>query len=203
MSVLSDFDLSNMIRSKRLVIDPFTKDIIRENGIDFRLDNEVAHHKNLGKDFIMDPSDANMIASAYDLEKNLDKIVIGSREQVLLSTMEYMELPDDIMSMVELRSTWARHGLCMPPTIVDAGFKGNITLEVFNNAPYSIALKPGVRFAHMIFIKTSNKVTNLYAGKYSGQRGVKLPKVILNDEVIPKKGSKRKDYDAQKQLRFR
>jgi len=176
--VLSDFDLMNMIKSNRLKIEPFADEIVRENGIDFRLDNEIAHHKNLGASFVMDPSDADMIANAYDVQKNQEKLVIGPHEQVLLSTLEYMELPDDIMSMVELRSTWARHGLCMPPTIIDAGFKGNITLEVFNNAPYSIALKPGTRFAHMIFIKTSSKVQNVYSGQYSGQRGVRLPKVI-------------------------
>jgi dCTP deaminase len=178
MAALSDFDLMNMIKSKRLVIEPFEEEIVRENGIDFRLDNEIAHHNNLGADFVMDPSSEESIKRAYDLQKNVDRLVLGPHEQVLLSTMEYIELPDDIMALVELRSTWARHGLSMPPTIVDAGFKGNITLEVFNNAPYGIALKPGTRFAHMIFIKTSSKVQNAYSGQYSGQRGVRLPKVI-------------------------
>ena len=181
MTALSDFDLLNMINSGRLKIDPFSRDTVRENGIDFRLDNEIAHHKDLGKDFIMDPSDEESIKKAYDIQKGLDKLVIGSHEQVLLSTVEHMELPDDIMSMVELRSTWARHGLCMPPTIIDAGFKGTITLEVFNNAPYSIGIKPGIRFAHMIFLKTSSKVENVYSGLYSGQRGVKLPKTLKLD----------------------
>jgi dCTP deaminase len=176
--VLSDFDLMNMIKSNRIKIEPFIDEIVRENGVDFRLDNEMARHKNLGPEFVMDPSDSGAIEKAYDVQKNLEKIIIGPHEQVLLSTMEHLELPDDVMSMVELRSTWARHGLCMPPTIIDAGFKGTITLEVFNNAPYSIALKPGTRFAHMIFIKTSSHVTNVYSGLYSGQRGVRLPKVI-------------------------
>lgn len=177
--VLSDFDLMNMIKSGRLKIEPFSDDIVRENGIDFKLDNEIAHHKNLGPDFIMDPSDEKMISDAYDVQKDQKTLVIGPHEQVLVSTVEHVELPDDVAGLVELRSTWARHGLGMPPTIIDAGFHGTVTLEVFNNAPYSIALKPNTRFAHIIFIKTSSRVQNSYAsGSYSGQKGVRLPKVI-------------------------
>lgn len=177
--ILSDFDLMNYINSKRLKIEPFSRDIVRENGLDFRLADEIAYHKELGDDFVMDPADKSAITSAYDVRQGQENLILKKHSQVLLSTLEYIEVPDDIVGMVELRSTWARHGLSMPPTIIDAGFKGTVTLEVVNNAPYSIALKPNVRFAHIIFIKATSKVENSYAtGSYSGQRGIKLPKVI-------------------------
>lgn len=176
--ILSDFDLMNMIKSKRLEISPFDKEIVRENGIDFRLADEIAHHKDLGKDFIMDPSDPTHIANTYDVKKKQKELILGPHEQVLLSTMEYVGFPDDIAGIVELRSTWARHGLSMPPTIIDAGFHGTVTLEVSNNAPYSIKLRPKIRFAHIIFLKTSSRVLNAYSGSYLEQRGIRLPKVI-------------------------
>ena len=66
----------------------------------------------------------------------------------------------------------------MPPTIIDAGFKGTITLEVINNAPYAIKLRPKQRFAHVIFVKLQNRTGNTYSGFYKGQRGIKLPQVI-------------------------
>ena len=180
--ILSDFDLMNFINAKRLVIEPFSQDIVRENGIDFRLADEIAHHKDLGKDFIMDPANQEMITNSYDLKKGEGRLIIGAHEQVLLSTVEYIELPDDIVGIVELRSTWARHGLSMPPTIIDAGFRGTVTLEVFNNAPYGIGLMPNTRFAHIVFIKATSRVEKSYAtGSYSGQRGIKLPKVIKVD----------------------
>ena len=83
------------------------------------------------------------------MEKNSRRLIIKANEQVLFSTIEYIELPDDIMGFVEVRSTWARHGISLPPTIIDAGFKGTVTLEAINNAPYAIALKPKQRFAHL------------------------------------------------------
>ncbi|MDE1871485.1 MAG: dCTP deaminase [Candidatus Micrarchaeota archaeon] len=178
--ILSDFDLMNYLNSKRLKIEPFSREIVRENGIDFRLADEIAYHrKDLGDDFVMDPSNKEMIERAYDVRKKQETLVIGPREQVLLSTIEHVALPDDLVGVVELRSTWARHGFSMPPTIIDAGFNGNVTLEVINNAPYKIALKPNTRFAHIVFIKASNAVESSYSkGSYSGQMGVRLPKVI-------------------------
>lgn len=178
--ILSDFDLMNYLNSKRLKIEPFSRDIVRENGIDFRLADEIAYHRtDLGEDFIMDPSNKDMIEKAYDIRKAQERLIIGSREQVLLSTVEHVELPDDLVGIVELRSTWARHGFSMPPTIIDAGFRGTVTLEVINNAPYKIALMPNTRFAHIVFIKATNSVETSYSkGSYSGQSGVRLPKVI-------------------------
>ncbi|MDE1857423.1 MAG: dCTP deaminase [Candidatus Micrarchaeota archaeon] len=176
--VMADFDLRAAIQTKRLVIEPFHDDSIRENGIDFRLDDEIARHKEFYKDFTLDPTDESHVNNTYEVTKKPGSMVIKPHEQVLLSTVEYLEMPDDVVGFVELRSSWARHGLSMPPTIVDAGFKGTITLEVVNNAPYAIRLLPGMRFAHIIFIKTNNRVGSAYSGTYNGQRGVRLPKVL-------------------------
>jgi dCTP deaminase len=176
--ILSDFDLKAAINGKRLVIEPFVDELIRENGVDLRLDNEVGRHVNKKDGFIMDPSNEEHIASSFVIEKGLKEMVLDAREQVLLTTYENLELPDDLMGFVELRSSWARHGLSVPPTIIDAGFAGNITLEVINNCPYKIKLLPMQRFAHIIFAKTSSKVMSAYSGQYKGQKGVRLPKVL-------------------------
>ncbi|MDE1823550.1 MAG: dCTP deaminase [Candidatus Micrarchaeota archaeon] len=177
--MLSDYDLEGAIRTKRLVIKPFNKELIRENGLDLRLSNEIAfRNPEFREDMIFDPTNAKHVEKEYLVRKDNSGLVVPSHTQVLLSTMEYVKLPDNLMGFVELRSTWARHGLSMPPTIIDAGFAGTVTLEVINNAPYPILLKPKLRFAHVIFAATLNKVTNVYTGSYLNQRGVKLPKVI-------------------------
>ncbi|MDE1846300.1 MAG: dCTP deaminase [Candidatus Micrarchaeota archaeon] len=178
--ILSDFDLMNMIKSKRLIIDPFAETIVRENGVDFRLADEVGRHKEMGEEFVMEPNEKDVIESAYSVEKGVKEIIVKGKEQVLLSTNEFISMPDDVVGFVELRSTWARHGLSMPPTIIDAGFKGTITLEVINNAPYKIRLRPMVRFAHIVFVKATSRVENAYQGGYNSQRGVRLPKPITD-----------------------
>jgi dCTP deaminase len=81
-------------------------------------------------------------------------------------TLEFIELPNDLMAFVQLRSSWARKGIIIPPTVVDAGFKGTLTLEIgvfkFQRLPV------GERFIHLIFAKLSNP-SEPYNGKYQGQ----------------------------------
>ena len=177
--ILSDYDLESMIKEKRLVVKPFEKEIVRENGLDLRLSNEVARH-NPDRDpsAVIDPSDPESLKDEYILEKQPNGIVIEPSTQVLLSTIEFVGLPDNLVGFVELRSTWARHGLFVPPTIIDAGFAGTITLEVFNSSRFPILLRPKVRFAHVIFATTLNRVRNAYKGTYLNQKGIFLPKKL-------------------------
>ena len=177
--ILSDFDLESLINEKRLVVKPFDKEIIRENGLDLRISNEVAvHNPKRDSKFLIDPSDSKTLKDEYVMKKMPKGIIILPSTQVLLSTLEFVGLPDNLVGFVELRSTWARHGLLVPPTIIDAGFAGTVTLEVFNSSRFPILLRPKVRFAHVIFATTLNRVRNAYKGTYLNQKGIKLPKKL-------------------------
>lgn len=177
--ILSDFDLESYIRDRWLVVKPFHASTLRENGLDLRLGNEIAiKNTSLGKNFVLDPYSGKSIKKEYVVKRSSSEFIVPKMSQVLISTLEYLELPDNLMGFIELRSTWCRHGLSMPPSIIDAGFKGTITLEVINHSPYAIKLKPKTRFAHIIFATTLNRVRNAYSGSYLGQRGIRLPKAI-------------------------
>jgi dCTP deaminase len=84
-------------------------------------------------------------------------------------TAEILTLPDDLMAFVELRSTWARQGFFLPPTIVDAGFSGQLTLELLNFGRNAFPV--GERFVHLIFARLSGP-TEPYRGKYQNQSGI-------------------------------
>lgn len=85
-------------------------------------------------------------------------------------TREVVKMPNDLMAFVHLRSTWARQGWLIPPTIIDAGFEGDITLEITKvGGPGYVPV--GQRFAHVVFAKLSTP-SEPYNGKYQGQRGI-------------------------------
>lgn len=86
-------------------------------------------------------------------------------------TREAVKMPNDLMAFVEIRSSWARRGLFIPPTIVDAGFEGDITLEIMDCSGKVLSSAVGARFAHLIFAKLASP-TEPYSGKYQGQRGI-------------------------------
>jgi deoxycytidine triphosphate deaminase len=96
-------------------------------------------------------------------------------------TKETLELPDDIMAFVELRSTWARKGFLIPPTIVDAGFRGNLTLEIWRWGDHGTSWDDGYlepldkRFAHLVFARCSGPCVP-YDGKYQDQTGITFAK---------------------------
>ncbi len=168
--ILSDFDLWNYIKSGRLKIEPFRNDIVRENGLDLRIGRQIARMKSIDKIFDTHNSDVN---DFYEIEEG-DSFIIRPREHVLLHTLEYIKLPIDLMGFVNLRSSYARIGLSIPPTIIDANFEGELTIELIGGE-FPIKLYAGDRFIHVVFAKLSSAVEKPYSGKYQGQRGVRLP----------------------------
>ena|ERR1039458_5575996 len=100
-----------------------------------------------------------------------DILRLGHGRFTLGVTRERVEVPNDLMAFVQLRSTWARHGIMLPPTIVDAGFQGTLTLEIASFADPAELLPVGERFVHLIFAKLCTP-TAPYAGKYQGQSGI-------------------------------
>jgi len=168
--ILSDFDLWNYIRSGRLRIEPFTDDVVRENGLDLRIGKQIARFNKNSKVFDTKASSAE---DFYYFEEG-DSFVINPREHVLLHTMEYLALPKDLMGFVNLRSSYARIGLTIPPTIVDANFEGELTIELVGGE-FPVKLYAGDRFLHVVFARLSSIVEKPYTGKYQGQRGVRLP----------------------------
>lgn len=93
----------------------------------------------------------------------------GNKYFTLGVTKEYIKMPDNLMAFVQLRSTWARRGILLPPTVIDAGFCGQITLEIINFCSHPLPI--GERFAHIIF-STLSSFADPYRGKYQGQIGV-------------------------------
>jgi len=168
--ILSDFDLWNYIRSGRLKIEPFTEDIVRENGLDLRIGGQIARFTRNNKTFdtrSSDPSDF------YYFEEG-QSFTIKQGEHVLLHTKEYLSLPKDLMGFVNLRSSYARIGLMIPPTIIDANFEGELTIELVGG-DFPVKLYEGDRFLHVVFARLSSIVERPYMGRYQGQRGVRLP----------------------------
>lgn len=169
--ILSDFDLWAYIKGRRLVIEPFDESVVRENGIDLRIGKMVARMKKADK--ALDTRNAGDIGEFYTVEEG-ESFIVWPHEHVLLHTVEYIKLPVDLMGFVNLRSSYARVGLTIPPTIIDANFEGELTIELIGGE-FPVKLYHGDRFLHVVFAKLSSPVEKPYQGRYQGQKGVRLP----------------------------
>ncbi len=172
--ILSDGTLRRMIEEGKLVIEPLHEDAIRENGVDMRIGNEIAFPVVTGH--VIDPTQDNPSKHFSIREIPDEGIIIPGNTSVLLVTEEYLKLPSDVAALCGLRSSIARWGFIAPITAVDAGFEGQLTIEVMWTRPAPVRLYKGIRFLHVIFFRTDKPVERPYSGTYQGQRGVTLPK---------------------------
>ena len=169
--ILGDRDLKYYLEKGWIVIKPLKEDSIRENGVDMRVGGEIARFKMTDELF-----EEGKDVSRFFQKEIGEEFVIKPNEHVLLVTEEYLRLPSDIMAFVNLRSSFARLGLTIPPTIVDAGFEGQLTIELVGST-FPVRLKRDTRLLHLIFAKTLSPVERVYQGSYQGQTGVTLPRL--------------------------
>ncbi len=176
--ILSDKTLMKMLEEGTLVADPIEPAQIQPASIDIRLGNTFS---------IVKDSSTGIINLADRIEYETietDTYVLLPGQFVLATTMEYFELPDDLTAFVEGRSSLGRMGLFIQNAgWVDPGFKGEITLELFNANRCAIELKAGRRVGQLVFAKMDEKALNPYCGKYQGQRGATGSRVFQDKEI--------------------
>lgn len=81
-------------------------------------------------------------------------------EYILVTTLEEIKLPDDLMAVLYPRSSVNRKGLSVDLTgIIDAGYEGPLTLPIRNNTTsQTIRLHPGERICQVVFEQLTEKV---------------------------------------------
>jgi len=91
------------------------------------------------------------------------------KEFVIVSTLETLKIPPDIMGVLYPRSSVNRRGLSVDLTgIVDAGYKGKLIIPIRNNTESQvIRVYPGERFCQIVFY-TLNGETQVRTSRYDG-----------------------------------
>ena len=81
-------------------------------------------------------------------------------EHVLVSTLESVHIPDDLMAILYPRSSTNRKGLSVDLTgIVDSGYSGQLVIPIRNNTQSQVVkLYPGERFCQIVFEKLDSSV---------------------------------------------
>jgi len=163
--ILSDKTLKKMIADKRLVCEPIDDQSIQPASIDCRLGNHF---------LVVEDNEMHVINMDEEIKYReiiSDNITIQPHSFLLATTQEYVELPNDLTAFVEGRSSIGRIGLFIQNAgWVDPGFKGQITLELYNASSLPIRLLSGKRICQLVFAKMDDIADNPYTGKYQGQR---------------------------------
>ncbi|HID66372.1 MAG TPA: dCTP deaminase [Aquificaceae bacterium] len=176
--ILSDRTIKELIEKGELIVEPYEPSHVQCSSLDLRLGNQIAVYENVG---------------CIDVKKELKgvKVVefreyfeIKPKEFLLATTLEYIKLPNYITAFVEGRSSLGRLGLFIENAgWVDAGFEGQITLELFNANNCPIRLYKGMRICQLVFAKLDKKPEKVYSGKYKGQKGVVPSRIYMDKDL--------------------
>jgi dCTP deaminase len=175
MAVLSDRDIRESLESGRVRIDPYDPSCLQPSSVDLRLDRDfrVFHNNRYPYIDVRAPQpDLTELVSVRDEQP----FILHPGEFVLGQTLEWVELPDDLVARLEGRSSLGRLGLLIHSTAgyVDPGWKGKLTLELSNVSKLPIALYHGMKIGQISFVRMSSPVERPYGSpelgsKYQGQ----------------------------------
>lgn len=157
MPVLSDSDITDMLKSGALRIEGFDERNLTPNGYDVTIEE------------ILIPSTGTRLREG--------SVSVPGNSWFVIGTKEFIALPPDLMGQIWIRTTWVRCGVLSSFGIIDAGFRGNLTFSAYNASKDPIEVPIGERFAQVIFEGLSSPSKKSYAersGNYQGQRGITL-----------------------------
>jgi dCTP deaminase len=171
MAVLSDRDIRAQLQSGRVRIDPYDPACLQPSSVDLHLDSDFRVFRNNRYPFIDVRSPQPDLTDLITIEGD-EPFILHPGEFVLGQTMEWVELPDDLVARLEGRSSLGRLGLLIHSTAgyVDPGWKGNLTLELSNVANLPIALYSGMKIGQISFFQMSSAVERPYGSRELGSR---------------------------------
>lgn len=168
--ILSDVDFKKL--SSKLV-EPFNESLLQPSSYDLTLSKELC---------IPIPG-RNIDLRTDDPRNSMEPIqfseyVLKPGKCLLASTVEVVKCPHDLSARVDGKSSIGRLFVAVHVTagVVDAGWEGQITLEIANHGPWNIVLWAGMPIAQLSYFQLSTECETPYGSPrlkshYHGQRG--------------------------------
>jgi dCTP deaminase len=181
MGVLADWQIERDVK-----IEPFAGAASRAGVISYGV-SSYGYDVRVGRHFkiftnarcaVVDPKNFDP-ASFVDVEA--DSCLIPPNSFALAETVEFLEIPRDVIGVCVGKSTYARCGIIVNVTPLEPEWRGRVTIEISNTTPLPAKIYAGEGIAQILFLRTDAVCRTSYAdkkGKYQDQRGLTLPFVV-------------------------
>jgi dCTP deaminase len=195
--MLSDRELADRIERGDIKIEPFLEPElqIQPASIDLRLGYEFLTF-NWTQTALIDPLDPETFRDLTALTrlKEDERFIVHPGEFVLGTTLERLQIPDDLVGQLDGRSSLGRLGIIIHSTagFIDPGFTGNVTLEISNLGRIAVALYPGMRVCQLSFEELSSPSKLPYAArrrasKYQDQQLPTISRIYDDPELVTRR----------------
>lgn len=173
--ILSDRTIREEISKGNIVIRPYRPECVQPSSIDVHLNNTFLIFNKAQHAVINVREKQNDLMKKVEVKPD-EPFILHPGEFILGSTVEHIEMPRNIAGRIEGKSSLGRLGLLIHSTAgwVDAGWVGNLTLELSNVSPLPIKLFVGMKIGQISFMRMTTEVENPYGSqklksKYQGQ----------------------------------
>lgn len=179
MSLLADWQIREQIK-----ITPFAEGVHRPGvisygltsyGYDVRVGNRFKVMWGEFADHVIDPK---QIEERFFCGFIADHCIIPPNSFALAESVEYFEIPRNVLAVCLGKSTYARCGIIINVTPLEPQWRGKITLEISNTTPLPAKIYAGEGICQILFHRSNSVCETSYAdkkGKYQDQAGLTLP----------------------------
>jgi deoxycytidine triphosphate deaminase len=154
----------DLIGSRRLVRNLSERDAQSPEGAGIDLSvgqvHKLAGAGYLGVEVRETPQITPLAGDVLDLQFN---------DYCLFTTIEEVDLPENLVGLIHARSTLFRSGVVMSAGIVSPGYRGQLTFGAFVANPSGFRLELGSRVAHITFHSVDG-ASRLYKGQWQHGR---------------------------------
>src|SRR3954464_2163843 len=181
MSVLPDWHIQ-----RDIVIEPFATEAARPGVISYGVssygyDVRVGRRYKVFTNVLSGIVDPKQFAPNAFVDIEGDYCIIPPNSFALAETVEYLEIPRDIIATCLGKSTYARCGIIVNVTPLEPEWRGKVTIEISNTTPLPAKIYSGEGIAQILFFRANDVCKISYGdkkGKYQDQKGLTLPFVV-------------------------
>ncbi|HUQ22501.1 MAG TPA: dCTP deaminase [Gaiellaceae bacterium] len=175
--ILSDRTIRRLLGESRICIDPFEDALVQPSSVDVRVDRWFRVFRNSRYPYIDVKQEQEELTELVEIDDDTP-FILHPGEFVLGSTLERIQLPDDLVARLEGKSSLGRLGLLIHSTagFIDPGWDGHVTLELSNVANLPITIYYGMKIGQVSFVQMTEPAETPYGAgsigsKYQGQQG--------------------------------
>ncbi len=124
------------------------------------------------KQMVIDPFSKDRLTPAgYDFSAGA-ACDLPPKQQTLIVTAEHLEVPADVLGTIYLKSSLCREALIGGFAVIDPGFRGKLTLSLFNTGESTVRIGKNEPVIQVVFHRTGEPSSNPYNGRYQDSSGL-------------------------------
>ena len=171
---------------KHKMVSPFVDKLVAKNKISYGL-SSYGYDIRVADEFKVFTNVHNVLVDpkSFDSKSFVDikapYCIVPPNSFALARTIEYFKIPRNVTGLCIGKSTYARCGIVVNITPLEAEWEGYLTIEISNTTPLPAKIYSNEGIAQLLFLGSDEPCETSYKdrkGKYQKQIGVTLPRIL-------------------------